>query len=228
MIFCSAAILGLTGCNIDSGDEAVRTVGVDISGLYSNGGGRIISPSNTGAAITSLNVVQSGDRLEAVDNNGQIFRGTIGAVVDSTASFNMTGQTTAGNEGVIAGSFTVSGSSATMSGTWAEPALFGSVAASASVAGVIDSGGGSTGSALAISSSSGSVSADLGLNASRTFTASGGSGTYTWSRSVTTLGSLSPTSGSSTTYTANSTVGNQVISLRDSAGTTTSASFSQN
>lgn len=230
MLLCGLSLLGLTACDIDSGDETVRTIGVALSGLYTNGGGRIVSPSNTGNAVTSLNLVQTGDRLEAVDNNGQIFRGTVGAVVDTQASFNMTGSTTAGNEAVIAGTFTVNGTQATMSGTWAEPALFGSVSASATVGGLIDVGnpGDGSGSSLSLSSNPGGINDSLSVNSSRTYTASGGTAPYSWSVATSSRGSLSSSSGSSVTYTASSSAGNQTVTLRDSTASTATASFTQN
>jgi len=127
-------MLVVAGCNIDSGNDTVREVGVNFSGLYSNNGGRIVS-SNSGNGINTLNLSQSGDNLTATDNNGNIFRGSIGQVVESRATFNLRGPTTAGNTGTISGNIFASGTTATMAGTWVEPALFGNVSASASIVG---------------------------------------------------------------------------------------------
>ena len=121
------------GCKIDSADSVTRNVRIHVAGLYRGGlNGRVIS-QHTGAAITQLNVIQDGDRLQAIDNNGLIFRGTIGSASGESATFNLKGRTTAGEEGILSGSITVSGNRATMRGTWAEPTLFGNVLAFATV-----------------------------------------------------------------------------------------------
>ena len=131
----AAALISTTlymGCRIDSADSVTRNVRVNVGGLYANNGSRLIT-QNTGAAITQLNVIQDGDRLQAIDNNGLIFRGTIGSASGESATFNLKGRTTAGEEGILSGSITVSGNRATMRGTWAEPTLFGNVLAFATV-----------------------------------------------------------------------------------------------
>jgi len=120
------------GCKIESSDTVIRNVGINVAGVYTSNGSRVVS-QNSGAPILSLNVVQNGDRLDMVDNNGMIFRGTIGARQGDAASFNVRGTTTAGAEGIISGTFNVSGNTSTMSGTWAEPTVFGTVNATASV-----------------------------------------------------------------------------------------------
>ncbi len=123
------------GCRIQSGDSAVRGVGVNISGLY-RGNGPLVR-QNSGAPISELNVIQDGDRLQAVDNNGLVFRGNIGRVTmeggSASATFNLKGNTTAGAEGIMSGSFTVEGTTSTMRGTWAEPTLFSTFLGTATV-----------------------------------------------------------------------------------------------
>ena len=146
-LFASVLLAGSivhVGCRITSADNVIRAVGINVGGLYSRGGARIVS-RHSGAAITTLNVIQDGDSLQAVDNNGLIFRGTIGQVNEGggaqrSATFTLNGMTTAGAEGVITGSFTVQGNESTMQGTWAEPTLFGSVLATANVTPVATNG----------------------------------------------------------------------------------------
>lgn len=134
--FLVAALFIYTGCDIDSADSVSRNVPINVNGLYRNNGSRVVS-QNTGAAITALNIVQDGSRLQAIDNNGIVFKGNIGTVEATTgsgsASFTMTGRTTAGAEGVMTGSISISGQTATLRGTWAEPAVFGNLVASATV-----------------------------------------------------------------------------------------------
>ncbi len=92
-----------------------------------------------------MNLIQDGDRLQAIDNNGLIFRGSIGSAVSDSetggqrsATFTLNGQTTTGQEGIISGTIVVIGNQATMTGTWAEPTLFGNVRAGAEVVPRID------------------------------------------------------------------------------------------
>ena len=124
--------LFLLGCEISAADSVVRNVGVDYSGFYVGSGGSLVS-KQTGAKVTSLNLRQTGDQLEAVDNNGIVFRGTIGSVVDSTANFNMDGATTAGQSVTIDGTLTADGTEGTMKGTWIEPSLYGTVSGQATI-----------------------------------------------------------------------------------------------
>ncbi len=133
-------LLVITGCRINSSDSVQRNVDINVSGRYENTNGGPIVSRNTGASIQWLNVVQTGSRLQAVDNNGLVFRGEIGSVTGSdggnSATFTLTGLTTAGAEGVISGTMSISGNNtSTMRGTWAEPSLFGTVEGTARVAG---------------------------------------------------------------------------------------------
>ncbi|MDD3603855.1 MAG: hypothetical protein PHD86_01530 [Kiritimatiellae bacterium] len=123
----------MCGCDIESAESSQNEVGINVEGFYANSGGRLVQ-QNTGNPITSMNLRQNGDGLEGVDNNGNLFKGTIGQVIEGgTASFNLTGLTTAGNEGTISGNFTVSGTSSTMSGTWIENAFYSTVYGTATV-----------------------------------------------------------------------------------------------
>ena len=121
------------GCEVGSSDSASRTVGFDVTGYYRNDDpkvnyGRVVG-NNTGAAITTLDLRQSGDQLSANDNNGLLWSGSIGDGGD----FQMSGRTTAGNEGTMAGTIEVSGDSATMRGTYIEASLYSTIYAQATV-----------------------------------------------------------------------------------------------
>ncbi len=126
------ASLFLLGCEIGDADSVVREVGINYSGFYVGDGGKLVS-QQTGAQTTSLNLRQTGDQLEAVDNNGITFRGTIGSVVDDTASFVLDGSTTAGQAVTIDGTLTASGTEGTMRGTWIEPVIIGTVSGQATI-----------------------------------------------------------------------------------------------
>ena len=125
------------GCKIDSADSVSRNVGINVQGVYSGNGGPLVR-QNTGAPISSLNVIQDGSRLQAVDNNGLLFRGNISEVRTgegqrAIASFTLNGTTTDGAEGLITGSISVQNNTATMQGSWAEASLFSTVQGTASV-----------------------------------------------------------------------------------------------
>lgn len=124
--------LFLLGCEIDSADSVVRNVEINYAGFYVGDGGSLVS-QQTGAKTTSLNLRQTGDQLEAVDNNGIVFRGTLGSIVDETATFVLDGATTAGQSVTIDGTLTASGTEGTMRGTWIEPALYGTVSGKATI-----------------------------------------------------------------------------------------------
>lgn len=218
---CGLVSLGvlISGCETDSSNTVIRNVDITVEGYYS--GSPIVS-QNTGASITSLNLRQTGDQLEAIDNNNSVFSGTIGQVTDSSvASFTITGLTTVGNEATISGSITVSGSQATMNGTWIEDSLYGSVYATATVP-------------------TNSVPETLTIRANPntgtivdggtiTFTASGGNSTsYSWSLSEPALGSPDVGSGSVFTYTANEQSGDQTITVEDASSSEKSVTVSQN
>lgn len=133
---CCLAVMGstllLAGCRVGSADSVSRNVGINVAGLYRGQiSGRVVS-QHSGSAILHFNVVQDGSRLQAIDNNGMVFRGNIGAVApagdgERTASFTLRGSTTAGAEGVISGSFRVESNGVRMQGTWSEPQTFGNV-----------------------------------------------------------------------------------------------------
>jgi len=209
----STAIVLLTGCEIDSSESVSRNVNIDVTGYYSGSlSGRLVQ-NNSGAPITGLDLRQNGDRLEAYDNNGMVFRGTIGQVNGNRASFTLEGRTTAGGSGVLSGNITVSGTSATMSGTWFEESVSARVAGNATVQ--------EPQSDVSISPTSATLSSD---GDTQTFTASGGDGSYTWSVGNTSLGSVSG-SGSSATYTRTTSGSNTITVTSD--GDSASASISQ-
>lgn len=209
------------GCDTASANDVVRTTGLDFSGFYANENGRIIDRVS-GSDVTSLNLIQTGDRLEAVDNNGRIFRGSLNETGASAAQFTMRGVTTDGVQGTLTGNLTGSGTTGTLRGTWIEPSLVASAFATATINPVSTNSNSNTGN-LALSPS-GTV--NLTVNGTRTFTASGGSGTYTWAVSSTSLGTLSATTGASVTYTARAT-GTQTVTLSDGRNTPVTASVVQ-
>ncbi len=218
----SAGLLFAAGClESDSVESAAREVGINVAGFYANGDSPMVA-QNSGAPIRNLNLRQFGDRLEGTDNNGVNFTGSIGRNDGSSASFTLEGRTTAGAPGIMVGTINVSGTSATMRGTWAEDAVTSTLNATATVP-ESSGGGGGGGTGLTITPSSPSVSP----GGTQGFSVSGGTSPYTWSVSNGSLGSVSPTSGSSTTYSATSSNGTQSVTATDTTGATRSVSFTQ-
>lgn len=131
-------VLAFTGCEIDSATNVNRDIPVNFAGVYANGGNPLTSPANSGAAIKQLNLTQSGDVLEAVDNNGGIWKGSIGNSPDLSnpvASFTLEGRTTVGAKVIANGTLNKTGSTtATMTGTWIEPNYYATINAAATVA----------------------------------------------------------------------------------------------
>jgi len=212
------------GCEGDSGESIVRNLELDVTGFYSHPteGSTLVS-ENTGAPITSLQLRQIGDQLEAVDNNNVIFKGTIGNASEDTASFTLEGSTTVGQSATIAGSISVpvGSSEGTMRGTWIEPSLFSTVYGTATVPTNPGSGGSTNGvdtntTSDVVLTVTGTTIDIAGSSLSVGATASGGSGSYTWSLSNNSLGTLNATTGASVTYTANPVTGSQTITVRDS------------
>lgn len=130
----AASMFVFTGCEGDSAETIVREVGLRVDGYYWNGGPPI-TLNNSGARVTAMNLRQTGDQLEGVDNNGLIFKGTIGNAGDSMATFTLEGKTTIGSDVTISGTITVPAgtSDATMQGTWIEPTLTSPLYAKATV-----------------------------------------------------------------------------------------------
>jgi hypothetical protein len=207
------------GCEVDTPNQVQRNVGVDFTGFYSRTSGSNVAAivsNNSGAPITSLDLRQGGDRLEAIDSNGIVFKGSIGSFNGTTASFELVGKTTAGNQGTISGTLSASGSnttgaaSGTMQGTWIENSLFATVFATASIPGVISGGGGGGGGSLSIVPQTISVA----LNASQIFTISNSSGSL---RAVSRNGRGTVTvNGTSITY-IRTALGQDFLDVSDSS-----------
>ncbi len=210
-------LVAAAGCEVGSPDEVVREVGINISGFYANGDGRLVS-KNSGAPIINMNLIQNGEQLQGIDNNGRVFRGRVVSSSSSSASITLEGRTSSGVSGVIQATVDVSGNLATMRGTWIEASLYGIVYGQATVP--TNQGGG--GGTLTINPS-GTITVLRG--SSTTFTASGGSGSYSWSVGNPSLGSING-SGSSVIYLAGNVAGTQTVRVT-SGGQTKSTTVVQ-
>ena len=219
LVTVSIAILGCTG---DSAEGIVRNVGLIVQGFYMHPteGSSLVSQTS-GAPITAMNLRQSGDQLEGIDNNNNIFRGTIGQVVDNAnASFTLSGKSTSGADATLSGTITVEGTTATMRGTYIEPTLFGTVYGQATVpTNAPPSGGGGGSDGLSISPSNTSIP----VGDTRTFTVSGGTAPYDWIVSNPTIGSIVG-NGRTAVYTAIQT-GVNTITVGDNENRTARATI---
>ena len=231
----AAALALFIGCEqSNSPNVTVRNVSVDFSGFYDNGGSPLTT-EQTGAKVTELNLRQTGDRLEAVDNNGIIFKGTLGEVsLDSSGQassiFDLNGRTTANGDVTISGTIIGQQNQGVMHGTWIEPTLFGSFLAKGTISTITTNNGGGGGSTngtsdVGISPTSASLTSS---SSTRSFTASGGSGSYTWRVSNSGIGSVNPTTGNTVTYTRSSTGTNTlIVTDANDSGNSASATISQ-
>lgn len=212
----------LVSCQTDTPNSIERNVGVDYSGVYSGrneGGG--IATRNSGTLVTQFDLRQTGASLQAIDNLGAIWEGDIGNAPDAenlTATITLEGKTSAGQKVTISGTISkdsAGATTATMSGTWIEPDFYATVYAIGSVAATSTNSGGG---AISVSPQSATVA----IGSSQSFTASGSSGTITWS--VSGFGTLSTTTGNSTTFTRTSS-GSATLTATDNSGKTGSATI---
>lgn len=140
----------LPGCEVGSADTVVAGSEGNFSGNYTNPNGGAMVTRNSGSAVTSLNISQFGNQLNAVDNNGILFKGTLGDVVNSAAAFTLEGSTTAGAQVTVNGNLSASGSTATMNGVWAEPSFYSSIYGTAGITPITNSSSTNTTSMLRI------------------------------------------------------------------------------
>lgn len=230
----------LAGCDVDSVDSTTSVLAdnsgtiYNFAGLYmhraydsasTNGPPPLVYPNGvgnrpSGKLITSLRLLQYGSVLEAYDSASQTWSGSISSLQGGTATFSLRGRTTTGLSVEIAGTMVYADQQSTMDASWIEPAYYGTLSAKATVP---PSATNSPVTGLSINPKS--VTLNSG-DFTEVFTASGGSGSYTWEVSSLTLGSVSPATGSSVTYTSTKVPGSNIITLRDSAGASTTATAS--
>ncbi len=229
--------LCLTACDMGSVDSTSAVVSdnsgtiYNFSGLYmhpdidrnsTNDPPGLVYPNSegrrpSGEIITFLRLLQYGSVLEAYDSAGLTWYGNISAMQGGTASFTLSGRTTVGQSVEVAGTMSYASQQSTMDATWIEPSYYGNLSAKATVT---PANTNSPVTGLSISPSSVTLSSNKTTQA---FTASGGSGSYTWSVSNSSLGSVNPTTGISTTYTSTKVSGANIVTVTDSLGTSKTA-----
>ena len=210
--------LAIAGCDVGSTDSTTAVLSdnsgtiYNFAGLYAhattNGLAPLVFPTNrqSGVALTWLRLLQYGSVLEAYDNAGMTWSGSISALQGGTATFSLRGRTTAGISTEIAGTLVYADQNSVMDASWIEPAFAGTLYARATVAPATTNS--PTTDDVSISPSSATLSPN---GDSEDFSASGGTGSYSWSLSGG-IGTLSSASGSSTMVTrTNSGFGTLIV-----------------
>lgn len=218
-------------CDVDSTDSVSGSVSdssgtiYDFSGTYYNSeneGGVLVTPSQSGRAITWLRLTQYGSVLEGSDSSRQLWRGKISGVNSGNASFTLVGATTAGQSVDVVGTLRYADGASTMDASWIESSGRScSLNAQAAVSAPATNTPSST---LSISPSSASIS----QGSSRTFKANGGAAPYSWSLSSSSYGSLSTSSGASVTFTASTVSGTVTLTVTDGLASSASATITVN
>lgn len=132
VIFCFGIVVSTTSCEVESADEVAPVVSSDgeiinVAGVYRNSdtnrnNGAFVYPANSGQRVTQINLRQNGNNLEGVINGGRVLRGTIGAARGLSASFSLSGSTSAGNSVTVSGTIEiVDNQRGLMRATWIEP-----------------------------------------------------------------------------------------------------------
>ena len=226
-----AALLWTVGCDVDSTDSTTSTISdnegnvYNYSGLYmsasnangsTNGYASLVFPAGkqSGSALIWLRLLQYGSVIEAYDNVGLVWNGSISAQNGAIAAFSLSGRTTAGAAVQIAGTLSYVSQLSTMDATWIEPTFSGSIFAQATVSPAVTS---KPPTKLSLSPSSASLSTN---NTTQEFTVSGGVEPYSWTASG---GTVSPSTGKTVTYTTTYSSGS--ITVTDANANTATATI---
>ena len=223
-----SALLWTVGCDVDSTDSTTSTISdnegkfYSYAGLYmntekgsTNGYDTLVFPAGkqSGVKLVWLRLLQYGSVLEGYDNAGMTWSGSLTAQNGAVASFGLTGRTTAGQPVEIAGTLSYASQESTLDAAWIEPSFAGSIFGKATV------------SPVATNSPTTNITSSVRINPrpaitlsagnlSTNFSATGGSGNYTWSVDNN-RGTINNTTGSSVTYTATGVSGSNTIRVRD-------------
>jgi hypothetical protein len=129
----------LPGCEVGTPSDAAPVANGNFSGNYVGSSNANLVARSSGSAVTSMVISQFGNQLEGVDNNGILFKGTIGDILNATATFTLTGSSTAGAAVTINGNLRASGTTATLTGVWTEPSFYSSIYGTASISPITNS-----------------------------------------------------------------------------------------
>lgn len=101
---------------------------VNITATYNASGSSSTGPGSSGVVIHTFNVQQSGNQLIVTDNNGSVYKGSIGATAPNvntnatyvTYAYDVSGVSAAGYNVQMVGAFYASSTNSAMTGTWLE------------------------------------------------------------------------------------------------------------
>lgn len=210
-------------CNVSSADSVSANAtdpsgtSYDYSGRYVNAdenGASIVSGATGGYGLSYLVLFQAGTSLNGRDSKGQHWDGNISSIASGgTAHFSLSGRMATGTGVNIVGTLSYDSGTGTMSASWIEPDMVGTVYASAAVSSSSSSTNTTnTTSTLSVSP----TSASLSPSESQTFSASGGKSPYTWR--VSGGGTINRSGGASVVYTAPASGGSATVTVSDGAG----------
>lgn len=225
LLLATAIVIGCVE-GTQSSNEIVRNVAIDFTGVYTGTGNTTnLVTQQSGEPVTFLNLNQTGNQLDAFDNNGRVYRGSISRLdADNVASFSLEGSTTANNRVLLDGSLSGTGTSGTISGTWIEPNIIGILSGEATIAD-------STPTTNQVSTSitiTPSGNQNMAVGQQRSFSASAdgtNANDFQWQVSNTAIGRLINTTGQTVSYAATS-AGTQTLTVT-SGGDSESVSISQ-
>lgn len=204
---CLLVALWVVGCKLSSDGSSDG----HFSGLYRGADGKaFLSPANSGALVSELQFVQSDDYFRAVDNNGGKYVGSITQVSDTEAVFSLEGTTKEGTPVNIDGRIIRSGNSGSLSGTWKEPSR------NCTLAGVLIIEVTESGDVIVPVTIQSPVT-EIYTSSTQSYTATGGSGEYTWWADNNAFGSIAVKDSrqNEIQYVTGTNVGTVVLSVRD-------------
>ena len=130
-----------TGCEKNNPGDPNAAVTVNFTGNYRNGGGSITAPPLASGAVTELDLTQQGTVLDAVDNFGTLYTGSLGSVPETnnpTASFSLRSAVMTNGQINITGTLRKTAATvAQMTGTWITPGSVANISATAAVSATV-------------------------------------------------------------------------------------------
>jgi len=126
------AVAWLPGCG-GAADNPSNQLDGSFSGSYANPLGGAMVSTNSGTPVTLFKITQSRDVLEAVDNAGNVFRGTFSIAYAYGGMIQLDGTTGAGTPVHIAGYMESSDATAWINASWIEPGFKASMYGTAQI-----------------------------------------------------------------------------------------------
>ena len=228
LVVIAGGVILFSGCEGGGSDDVIANTEVNFSGNYAgsdDGTESLVKNSGDGSTIIrSLQLIQTGTSLDAVDNNGGVYNGNIQFTVETEASFILEDPATGGNQVTMTGTLAGSGDSATMRGNYITPSQVAYIYGVASITPIITNSPSPdpTNTTVTINPTTATLNTDA---ATQEFSASGGDGNYTWTIAEG-IGSLEEDTGTPVTY-RRSGQGTNVLTVTDGQGESAEATIIQ-